>query len=207
MPVKPGEIDWSVLRGSVALLLVSLLVSGGVLGGSYYFWAKMDKEYRKQNSKLLNIRHRYQTIDDEERIIQTYLPRYRGLEERGVIGREQRLNWIEKLREVSQDLKLPSVQYSIDTQTPFKPDFPVQEMADFRIYTSRMTLKLGLLHEEDLPRLLAELDEAANGVYSVSKCVIRRNGATFGRNPTKANLTADCELEWLTVRQPKQETS
>jgi len=205
--VKLADIDWTVLRGAFALLLVSVVLSGGVLGGSYYFWSKMDREYRRQNSKLLSIRRRYQSIDDEERAIQTYLPRFRQLEEGGVIGREQRLNWIEKLREVSQALKLPSVQYSIDTQVPYKPEFPVPEMTSFRIYASRMTVSLGLLHEEDLPRLLAELGRAATGLYSVSKCSIRRNGMAFARSPTTPNLTAECELQWMTVRTPATETS
>ncbi|MFT5175631.1 MAG: hypothetical protein ACI8W7_003823, partial [Gammaproteobacteria bacterium] len=38
--MKFSEIDWSVLRGALILLLVSVLIVSGALSGSYRFWAK-----------------------------------------------------------------------------------------------------------------------------------------------------------------------
>ena len=195
-----GEIDWGILRGSLVLLLVSVLVSGAVLSGGYYFSGAMTAEYQRKNTQLRSIRSKYQTVDEEERVIELFLPRFEALESEGIIGREHRLNWIEKLREASQTLKLPGLRYTIATQETFKPDFDL-DTGKFEVFVSRMILNLGLLHEGDLLRLFQELDRSVNGLYSISDCSMWRVRPDFGPDPTEANLTASCTLEWFTIKQ------
>ncbi|MBT8420715.1 MAG: hypothetical protein KJO08_07650 [Gammaproteobacteria bacterium] len=69
----------------------------------------------------------------------------------------------------------------------------------YRIHASEMQLTMGLLHEGDLFSLLAELDRHAVGGYSVEYCRLRRVGREPSRNPTKANLNADCVLRWYSL--------
>jgi hypothetical protein len=202
--VTLAEVDWRLLRGALVLLTASLVVSAVVVVGSYQFWDAMDRTYRRESAKLLSIRSRYQTIDEEERLIEIFLPRYQALEARGVIGREQRLDWIETLRTASADLKLPELRYSINTQNEYQADFPLQTGA-FQVYVSEMTLDLGLLHEGDLPALLDRLEHDATGLYRVSRCSIDRIREPVGLDPTQPNLRAACTLEWLTVKQPESE--
>ena len=198
--MKLAEIDWRILRGALAMLLIALALGIGMLVGSYYFWTEKQQFLTKSERSLRDIKVKYTTIDDEERIIEEYLPLYQELESKGIIGREQRLNWIEILREASRELKLPQLRYSIQTQSRYEPDFPVETGA-FEIYASVMQLNLGLLHEGDLPRLLAVINRDAVGLYSVSKCAIERQGREFARQATVANLTANCALRWFTIRQ------
>lgn len=197
--MKLSEVDWGILRGAAAALSVSVVLSAAALTASYYFWSNMDEGYERENAKLLGIRGRYQTVDEEEGIIETYLPRYEALEARGIIGRERRLDWIESLRAVSRQLKVPSLRYAISSQEAYAPEFPVHSGA-FHVYASEMDLDLGLLHEEDLPRLLAGLDERALGLYSVDSCELRRVNDPFGAEPTEPNVSARCKLRWTTVR-------
>ena len=202
--MRLADVDWAVLRGALAMLVVALVTGGGALAGGYHFWDRMQKEYRAKNTELVSVRSRYQSIDEEERLIELYLPTYRTLEEQGIIGREHRLDWIEALREASRDMKLPGLRYSIDSQTAYKPEFPVETGA-FEVFASNMTLDLGLLHEGDLPDVLRRIDGRAPGLYSVSKCTIARAVPELGRDPTKANLRALCDLRWYTVRRPESE--
>ncbi|MCP5150827.1 MAG: hypothetical protein H6983_21630 [Ectothiorhodospiraceae bacterium] len=200
--MRPDDIDWGVLRGSLVLLAVAVVIGVGLMVATHQFWAGQDREYRRDQRVFTSARGRYQTVDEEERTMATYLPHYRDLEAVGVIGRERRLDWIEALREVARELKLPSVRYDLGSQDRYTPAFKVDSGA-YEVYASRMTLNLGLLHEEDLPRLLEVLRERAVGLFTVSSCAIERVAPEFGRSPTEANLNARCTLEWLTIRQPE----
>lgn len=197
--MRLAEVDWSILRGGLILLFVSLLISGGLLGSSYHFWTKMDREYKRERAALFAARSQYQNIDQEEKVIAEYFPRYRELESAGLIGDERRLDWIDTLRRSAQEVELPGLRYIIDSQELYQPEFPLPESA-FRIFASNMELNLGLLHEGDLPALLDDLNRKAAGFYTVASCNIIRAQQEFIKNPNAVNLTADCGLRWITIR-------
>jgi hypothetical protein len=201
--MKLDQIDWSVLRNALILLLISIAISGGVLSSSFYFWDKMDRTHKRERSALFGVRAQYQNIDEEEKIIQRYLPLYRDLQSRGVIGQERRLDWIDTLRQASQRVELPMLRYAIDSQNIYRPEFVVPS-GTFQIYSSNMRLDLGLLHEGDLETLFADLDANAVGLYTVSNCDLRRNHRQreFVKRADATNLKAECGLRWLTIKQP-----
>ena len=202
--MKLADVDWTILRGSLAVLVVSAAICGAVVAASHRYSDNMKRAFQRANSTLLGIRGRYQSIDEEEGLIETFLPRYLALEDRGVIGREHRLDWIETLRSASKDLRLPELRYAIASQEPYHADYPL-EPGVFQVYVSSMALDLGLLHEDDLPALLERIDQGARGLYRVSRCTISRTRPEFGTDPTTPNLRANCVLEWLTIRQPESE--
>ncbi len=197
--MKLAEIDWSVLRGALILLVVALLVSGGLFYGSSYVHDQVERENRSEQLNLTRVRSEYQTIDDEQRIIETYLPQYRTLEERGIIGSERRLDWVETLRAAAAKIRLPSLRYELFPQGEYRAEFPLPQGA-YKVYESTMRLDLGLLHEGDLVALLAELNRNSEGLFTVSSCSIRRNGEQVRFEPNVPNISASCELRWLTVR-------
>ena len=47
-----NDIDWNILRGSLIALISSLIVSGSLLSGSFYFEGKMKREYENNNSTI-----------------------------------------------------------------------------------------------------------------------------------------------------------
>ena len=65
-----------------------------------------------------------------------------------------------------------------------------------------MRVQLGLLHEDDLFRFLDTLAQRALGKFSVERCTLRRAAPAVQTDPAKPNLEAECELLWLTIRQP-----
>lgn len=204
--MKLDQVDWSVLRGALLLLIVSLAISGGLLWSSYYFFGEMNSKYKREQSTLLAIRAQYQNIDEEQNIIEQFLPVYRELESAGIIGQERRLDWIDTLRQASQRVDLPQLRYVIDSQRIYTPEFPLPG-GTFRIFSSEMRLDLGLLHEGDLSALFEDLDQNAMGLYTVSSCNMRRAHAPFVKRPDATNLDADCTLRWLTVKQSQGTSS
>lgn len=202
--MKVGEVDWGVLRGAIVLLVLSLLISSALFYGGFYFDEQADRENSIEKRKLVKVRSQYQAIDDEQRIIETYLPQYTSLAERGIIGRERRLNWVETLRASASSIKLPSLRYALSPQSEYEAEYPYPKGL-YKVYVSSMRLELGLLHEGDLSVLLRELNRNASGLFSVANCLMRRTRSEVTIDPKTANVNATCELRWFTIKQPQQD--
>ncbi len=196
--MKTSNIDWSVLRGSLSTLIICLIISAGMLFGSFYYRDEMRTEFTKEDQRFKNVSRKYLAVDQEEKMILLHYPRFKYLYQQGVIGKEQRLRWLETLRTSSDELKLPSLRYNIDSRESFTPSFPANQGL-YQIYTSSMKLDLGLLHENDLLLLLNDLEQKANGLYSVSSCNLQRKEKSITRDIDRAKLDAKCELLWFTI--------
>jgi hypothetical protein len=201
--MKAADIEWSMLRGALIGLAIALVVSIGMLAASYHFWESGNKSLKRAQSELRAARGRYRTVDEQEAMIATYYPQFLALESQGIIGREQRLDWIENLRRADETLKLPSLTYSINTQEPYKAEFPLPGGV-YKPYASDMNLSLGLLHGQDLFSLLGRLDDSAQGLYSVDHCSLVRRRDTPG-SPREPHLTSQCQLRWFTLKKPGDE--
>jgi len=199
--MRVSEIDWSVLRGALALLLVAILVAGAMVGGAYRYGERHDRQWADAKRRLDSVRGRYRTIDEEARLIERYLPEYQRLQQQGLLGEERRLDWIEALRASAADVRLTSLRYEVTSQQPYQPDFDLP-LGRFSSRESRMNLDIGLLHEGDLPRLFAALDAHRHGLFQVQECRVTRNGTEFVFEPERANLSARCRLRWLTLASP-----
>ena len=171
--MKFSEIDWSVLRGSVILIVVALLIAGTALIFSFQFKSDKEATLARERAAMLAARGQYQTLDEEEDIIATYLPKYGALEVQGIIGREQRLDWIDVLRESARAVQVPRLQYTIDAQRTFDTGVDLQ-VGDYQVFASSMQLNLGLLHEGDLIRLLGRMRKDVRGLFGVSGCQMSR---------------------------------
>lgn len=193
-------IDWLQIRGSLILLILAMLICGSLIGGSLYFKGRMDQEFRRNNAIFQSNSKRYLAVDEEEKTIREYYPKFINLYNYGEIGQERRLDWIETLRRAGVDIKLPSLSYSIESQKAFVPNF-VLNMGRYRLFKSDMSLKMQLLHEGDLFNLLNELDSSAKGLYRVSNCKLNNNvKGKLIDDPDTANVTANCLLEWFTLK-------
>ena len=66
-----------------------------------------------------------------------------------------------------------------------------------------MSLKLDMLHEGDLLALLDGLHEQTTP-YIVRDCEIKRPiNAVVNTKTIAANMQANCEIDWLTLRDPQ----
>lgn len=197
--MNSDDIDWKLIRGSLIIFTTTLLISGGLIYGSYYFENQMQLEFRRTNSEFRSISNRYLAVDQEERLIREYLPRFVELYQGGIIGNEQRLNWIEVLREIGDEIRLPSLSYRIESQQEFVPEFEL-DMGRYKLYNSSMILTMQLLHEGDLFKIMDKLGQEAKGTFSIKSCSIKTTGNEISTNHMSANISAECELQWLTVR-------
>jgi hypothetical protein len=196
--MKRKEIDWSILRRSLILLVICIIFCGGIIFGSYYFYNQMQLEYRRHNAQFQDISKRYLAVDEEEKIIKKFYPRFIELHNKGIIGKEHRLNWVEVLRKSGDKITLPLLNYVIKSQNKYTPGFAVN-LGRYQLRSSNMTLTMQLLHEEDLFYLFDELDTYADGLYSIAACEMSSSVSEITDDPKASNITVKCELQWFTI--------
>lgn len=151
-----------------------------------------DNERREFETKLKQVR-------DEENEIKHKAALFNQLQARGAIGEEQRLDWVELLKEIRDRRRLIDLQYELAPQRPLDTK---NTNGDLAFYASTMKLQLKLLHEEDLTRLLEDLRQQAKALIQVKSCNVSRlprNGPE--RDDSLAQLQAECQIDWVTLRE------
>ncbi|MEQ1488166.1 MAG: hypothetical protein ABL920_06710 [Methylotenera sp.] len=200
--MKLDKQDWRKLQPtlivSVGVVIVAIVLS--VLAQNY---SKRQEQTMQTQKNLLNsAKQRYQSSGIEKETITEYLPRYQSLINKGFVGEERRLEWVDELRKQHQNYKLFSIKYSIGLQEPYKPNFATN-VGGFVMNRSVMTLDLDMLHEEDILQLTEALSKSNDEVFMLRDCEITRltAGGALSKQLTP-NLHAKCELDWLTLREP-----
>ena len=112
---------------------------------------------------------------------------------------------------------LPSAVYSIAARKPYDQGAVISP--GWSLQASRMKLELGLVHEGDFISYLRRLANPPAGIFQIDHCTIQgskaRNVRTAGRAPdprgggtssagAAANLSAICEIDWITLIEEAQ---
>lgn len=192
------DIDWKELRGAIIVLVICLSVGITILYASIYFQERMQREFSRNDARFRSISQRYLAVDEEEKLINEYYPKFIELFKNGIIGKEQRLNWIEVLRTATRELNLPRLSYQIESQKPYTPGYTINP-GKFKVFSSNMKLEMSLLHEGDLFNIFSELDNEAKGLYSPTMCTLSSTGEITEQRDA-SNIKASCELQWYTIK-------
>ncbi|HBA08355.1 hypothetical protein [Methylotenera mobilis] len=200
--MKLEQNDWKKLQIPLAILggIVVVVVVCIVFAQQY----KVDQEQAllTQQNQLNAARQRYQSSGLEKEIITEFLPQYQALINKGFVGEERRIEWVERLREQHKNHKLFGIKYSIKQQEKYTPAFATN-LGGFTLSRSIMQFELDMLHEGDLLQLTESLSGANAAALILRDCEITRlnEGGALSAQLT-ANLHAQCELDWLTLREP-----
>lgn len=197
--MRREDIDWTILRRALVILVISIALCSTLIVASFYFQKQMLLEYNRNNANFRSISSRYLSVDEEEKLIKNYLPKFTTLFHNGVIGPEQRLNWIEVLRKTGQEMKLPVLNYQIESQKAYMPEFSV-DLGKYNIYHSRMILTMQLLHEGDLFNIIKVMNEKAKGIYRITSCQLSQMVKEIQDDPAHGNVSATCDLDWYTIK-------
>jgi hypothetical protein len=193
----------NVLRALKAPLVT--LVAVVTIGTSLHYYIDFELTQAKrtlaqQQIKLRGARAQLQKARDDNAIIARYLNRYQSLQRIGLIGDEQRINWLDALRFANQQGRLFGVSYQIGAQQPY-PYAGEFDPGQLTLHQSAMKLTVRLLHEGDLIPFLATLLEQRVGVFSIDQCMLERP-EVGGSARNRFNVRADCDLAWITLRAP-----
>jgi hypothetical protein len=183
------------LKTSMLLLLAAALLSAAGI----YWSHQQDTETRaalQRQQAALNAAHaRQQQGQTEARLIAQHLDAYHALIARGFVGEENRLAWIEAVHLANQDARLYGLTYSLSPRTAAPADLA----SGLPLKQTRMTIKMALLVETDLPRFIAALHARAPGIFRVERCQLSRITDAPPQPVNRPELDAECELLWFTV--------
>ena len=197
--MKLGTSDLPKLQWSLLATVLMMIVGAAMV----YFAFNATEAAKRDRTAAQTERNEFdgklkQVRDEEDEIKQKSVV-FNALQTRGMIGEEQRLEWVELLKDIRDTRRLIDLQYEIAPQRRLDTD----AAKGFAFYSSTMHLQLKLLHEEDLTRLIDDLRERARALIQVKSCDVSRlpQGATDGS--TIAQLQADCRIDWITLREIK----
>ncbi|MGZ8256363.1 MAG: hypothetical protein ACXW1C_01090 [Gallionella sp.] len=185
--------DWTLLRGSVAAVAMSVLVSVLLIYLSAQYAAHASKTWHLAEQHLANAKRNLSEAQQAQDNLHNYLQPYQRLQQQHLIGAEPRLNWIESLEQLRLQNLVTRFTYNIGPQKIISPPTTL-DTAHFEVHFSDMKLQLELLHEAQLLNFFDALHKQIPGWYQLDNCTLTRV------NPTGAGLKADCSGGWLTLQ-------
>lgn len=189
-----------LLRRPAAMLLGCVAGAALVLGVSTWLRSHAENELSQAQRQRAASAARLFNVGVEKQELAQYGPRFAQLQAAGMIGAEQRLRWIETVKNSRNRHRLVSADYEIEPQQAVGGAAPLV-LGGLHLRASRMRLELGMAHELDLFNMLADLRAA--GPYTVQECRIRRNEGVEGvADGAAARQNASCTLLWLTLGEP-----
>lgn len=198
--MKMTAQDWRKLQLPLITFGVALIIATLLYSATDARQQKAENDLQKQKSELSQARNRYQTSGQEKADIEEHLPLYDKLIKRGFVGEEQRVDWIDDLRNINMRHKLFGINYDIGAMQDFKPAFPL-DVGNFKLHRSTMKVTLALLHEGDLITLIRALPQESNPPFLLRDCTITTVSGG-GRGKFLPNLNSVCEIDWITVTEP-----
>ena len=151
-----------------------------------------------QQTQMREAQTRVQKSGSEKEMIARYLPDYKKLGALGFVGDENRINWLDALRNANQKGGFFGINYDISARQAY-PQAAMLAPGQMNVMQSVMKLRFQMLHEEDLPKFLQYLSEQNAGVFLVDQCSVRRAAATQTTR-FQPNMTAECQLAWITAQ-------
>ncbi len=188
----------TLLRGSL-LMAASLLILGGVTAVLSHKWQSVEENRVRQAQSLQSTATaKLNEAQHETQEIAQRLQLYSTLNKRGILGEEHRLDWIEQLRQLQQEIGLTSMEFEFLPQKPADSSLNLPSMPGYRFVSSTLNLRLTVLHEGDVQRLLERLPQQASALILTKACSIEPPTNRSGQ--LSSPLTVQCTQEWITLR-------
>jgi hypothetical protein len=193
-----NQADLQALRTPLLVLFAVLLVAAAAVYSTEQLKASSERQFAQQEARLKEARTRLQKSGEEKDIIVRYRDAFRALQRIGFVGEEKRINWLDGLRYTNQQADLFGVDYQIGAQKKY-PYAASLNPGRIELFESVMRLRFRLLHEEDIIRFFDLLARQNLGIFQIDQCNMQRLD-TRGVIRFQPNVTADCELSWITAK-------
>jgi hypothetical protein len=192
--------DLRRLRGPIITAVSAIVIGTACLVASDSYRDSATKTRTGTRASRVAAQERVLRVSEEEREIRESLIDLEQMRQQGMLGDQNRIDWIESIARKNTDRKLFEIKYRIEAQRGL--DYPgvVASGGDFVV--SRMHLDMLLLHENDLFDFLGDLQGAKRAFVSVRQCVVTRLDRGPGASGTavQPRLRAVCEVDLVSVR-------
>lgn len=199
--------DWlpifRLARKSLLLLAGVLFISLGFYFGSTHFRSHLSTDLEQQQALISSEQENQTQKQKELDNIQTNIEKFHLLQQRGLIGKAKREEWIEQLIATRKQLSLPeTLTYSLKQPTALlsaNPDQeqtgtdPAQPIANDTPQVHNLEFELRNIHEEELLSFLKTYQDKVPGRYRIQSCRLAE--------PSENGLFAQCSLRFFTLPQ------
>ena len=201
--MKLGRRDIKKLGLPVAACLALILAAAAC----YYFADDYLQETRNLGTaaaaQRADVQSRLASANEEEREIEASLQQYQALAARGIIGEENRLDWVDTVTAIKNERRLFNINYSIEPQKEL--DYPgFSPGGSVKFMVSHVKIAMQLLHEEDLLNFIDDLTRRGKPYLSGRSCNVRREGSSAGGTTLAPRLQADCMFDLITISHSKR---
>ena len=188
--------DLSKLQWPVLLTIFLLLTAGTLAYWSERRLQEANAQRASAESQLFQNEQRFRQVHSEEQEIKERTEIFQKLEKSGIAGEENRLEWIELLRDLQRQLHLPGMNYEFGPQQALEKT----DGAAFTYHRSHLHIQLRLLHEEDLLNFLERLQQRAQAMLLVRSCRLARPTVSLESGAALTQLSAECDMEWVSLQ-------
>jgi hypothetical protein len=203
--MKLAKTELVYLKWSLAFVVLALILAGAIGSGSFYFNQSAQQKNRIASNERTESQAKLARAAQEEQELREKTERFLVLQNKGYVGTENRLDWIEQLARISRERKLYDFQYEFDPQRIVDPILiPAGAAAGtHRFLLSSQRFRTRLLHEGDLLAFLADLRRNVKAYLVIRECQIERIPQDPTERGVAAQLAADCRLDWITLQESK----
>jgi hypothetical protein len=199
MKVAREDLKHLRLPALAAAALVAL--GAAAIGVSEHYLALANTARAAVRAQRIAAQERMSKASEEEREIRENLVSYRKMQDQGMTGPENRLDWIDSIAKIKTERKLFEIKYSIEAQKAL--DYPgIASAGAMDFVVSRIMLDMTLLHEEDLLNFISDLQSAGKSLVSVRRCSIARldRGSLAASQTLLPRLRSECQIDLITLK-------
>lgn len=185
--------DFRKIALGLAVMLALLAAGGAAVWWSSMLAGKAQRDFRAALARHGEADRRLREVNREEEEIRANSEQYRQLVERGIIGPEKRLDWVELIAEIRKRRRLFDIDYEFSPQSVL-----AGTSSPYRFSSSTMKFRLPLLHEGDLFNFLEDIQTLAPAQIQARHCTIER--IPNANSNLAPHLTGSCTLQWITIQ-------
>jgi hypothetical protein len=197
--------DLGRLKWAIVLLIVLSATGGGAVWSTLQLQKAGEKSIKEATAARNDIRTKLARARDEQAELRDKIGRFLTLQERGFIGPEQRLDWVETMARIKVARRIHRLEYDFAPQRPVDASILPGGAAagGFEFMSSQMRLNAQFLHEGDLLGLIDEIRASVRAMIQLRSCTLERIPVNPSDRGSSAQLKAECILEWITLRERK----
>ncbi|MCB1960020.1 MAG: hypothetical protein KDE68_05790 [Rhodocyclaceae bacterium] len=181
----------ALLRGPIAAAIALIALGGAAVWYAYADHARAELAHRLASQNAQRAAQALQRARRDETRLRDTIERYAALADKGLIGPERRLDWVEALDAARQRHGVAQISYEILPQRRLDGDAPAQPL---EWVESRMRLRMTVKHAEVVLRVLDDLAALPSAIVQPQRCRLARESSA---SPA---LSVDCEIRWLSLR-------
>lgn len=191
-----------IIKWHLLLFIGCTIVAIAIYLGVQAMESESSREVRNAQSGFEQARSSVELIEEEEATIIEYIDEFQLLSSEGIFEPEDRLQFLEDMAVIRDQLNLFPIKLSINEQYTGRLEYSTTNSRStggpIDLNSSEISLSMPLLHEEDFTRFLDAI-ENSGGLFQIKECglTLRNTGAkTF--ITLQQHMSVDCLAVWYT---------